>query len=76
MKTLALGFALLAATLTARAQEFPRWEAFGGFSYANVNLGPQASLFNPSNRNYEVFDLERPDRHKLCPVQVQTAAET
>ena len=58
MKTLALGFALLAATLTARAQEFPRWEAFGGFSYANVNLGPQASLFNPSNRNYEGFDLD------------------
>ena len=58
MKTLALVFALLAATLTARAQEFPRWEAFGGFSYANVNLGPQASLFNPSNRNYEGFDLD------------------
>ena len=58
MKTLALGFALLAANLTARAQEFPRWEAFGGFSYANVDLGPQASLFNPSNRNYEGFDLD------------------
>ena len=58
MKTLALGFVLLAATLNARAQEFPRWEAFGGFSYANVNLGPQASLFNPSNRNYEGFDLD------------------
>ena len=57
MKTLALGFVLLAATLAARAQEFPRWEAFGGFSYANVNLGPQASLFGSSNRNYEGFGL-------------------
>jgi hypothetical protein len=57
MKTLALGFVFLAATLAASAQEFPRWEGFGGFSYANVNLGPQASLFNPSNGNYEGFDL-------------------
>lgn len=57
LKTLVLGFALLAATLTARTQEFPRWEAFGGFSYANVNLGPQAGLFVPSNRNYYGIDL-------------------
>jgi len=48
----------VAAPFTARAQEFPRWEAFGGFSYANVNLGPQASLFSSSNRNYDGFDLD------------------
>src|SRR5579864_3745771 len=57
LKTLAAVFVFLAATVAASAQEFPRWEAFGGFSYANVTLGPQASLFNPSNRNYEGFDL-------------------
>ena len=60
MKAFALGltaFALLAAPFTTPAQEFPRWETFGGFSYANVNLGPQASLFSPGNRNYEGFDL-------------------
>lgn len=60
MKAFALGltaFALLAAPSTTPAQEFPRWETFGGFSYANVNLGPQASLFSSGNRNYEGFDL-------------------
>lgn len=60
MKAFALGltaFALLAAPFTTLAQKFPRWETFGGFSYANVNLGPQASQFSPSNRNYEGFDL-------------------
>jgi len=30
--------ALLLATLAAQAQEFPRWEAFGGFSYAKTQL--------------------------------------
>jgi opacity protein-like surface antigen len=48
---------LAIATLAAPAQQFPRWEGFGGFSYANVNLGPQAAVFNPSNRNYDGFDL-------------------
>ena len=33
----------LAAAILARAQEFPRWEAFAGFSYAKVGLGPQAN---------------------------------
>lgn len=41
-----------AAALPARAQEFPRWEAFGGFSYANVGLGAQANLFGPVSKNY------------------------
>ena len=41
-----------AEAIPARAQEFPRWEAFGGFSYANVGLGPQANLFGPVSKNY------------------------
>lgn len=57
MKTLAAVFVSLAVSVAASAQQFPRWEAFGGFSYANINLGPQASLFNPSNKNYEGFEL-------------------
>lgn len=42
----------LAAAIPARAQEFPRVEAFAGFSYANVGLGPQANLFGPVSKNY------------------------
>jgi len=48
---------LLFTTLAAHAQEFPRWEAFGGFSYANINLGPQAGIFSPSTKSYYGFDL-------------------
>ena len=40
------------AAFPAHAQEFPRWECFGGFSYANVGLGPQANLFGPVSKNY------------------------
>ena len=49
--------ALLLATLAAQAQEFPRWEAFGGFSYANIDLGSQTGAFSPTSRNYYGFDL-------------------
>ncbi len=58
LKRLAVrAFALIAvlssaAAFPARAQEFPRWECFGGFSYANVGLGPQANLFGPVSKNY------------------------
>jgi opacity protein-like surface antigen len=48
---------LLLTTVAARAQEFPQWEAFGGFSYANINLGPQAGIFSPSTKSYYGFDL-------------------
>jgi opacity protein-like surface antigen len=41
-----------AAAFPARAQEFPRWECFSGFSYADVGLGPQANLFGPVSKNY------------------------
>jgi hypothetical protein len=40
------------AAFPVRAQEFPHWESFGGFSYANVGLGPQANLFGPVSKNY------------------------
>jgi hypothetical protein len=40
------------AAFPVRAQEFPRWESFGGFSYANASLGPQANLFGPVSKNY------------------------
>jgi hypothetical protein len=46
-----LWFAILTA-LAAQAQQHPRLEAFGGFSYANVNLGSESSLFAPTGRNY------------------------
>jgi hypothetical protein len=58
--------ALLFGTFAAHAQEVPRWEAGGGFSYANVNLGSQAGAFSPSNKNYYGFDLVfgySPQRH-------------
>jgi len=56
-RRLLLGFGLVVtvastAAFPARAQEFPRWECFGGFSYANVGLGPQANLFGPVSKNY------------------------
>lgn len=50
---IALVFLLL--TLLAQptpAQEYPRWEAFTGFSYARVSLGQQSSVFQPTDQNY------------------------
>src|ERR1700726_3963338 len=49
-------FVVLAAP-QANAQErgprqFPRVELFVGYSYANVNLGSQSSLFAPAGRSY------------------------
>jgi len=49
-------FLVFIAAGAAHAQEFPRWEASGGFSYANVNLA-QAGAFSPSSRNFYGFDL-------------------
>jgi hypothetical protein len=58
MKNVGLrGFALIVVLVSTAAfpvcaQEFPRLESFGGFSYANVGLGPQANLFGPVSKNY------------------------
>jgi Outer membrane protein beta-barrel domain len=53
LRTFALIVVLVsAAAFPVRAQEFPRWESFGGFSCANVGLGPQANLFGPVSKNY------------------------
>ena len=41
-----------AGFLTATAQTYPRGEAFAGFSYARLNLGQQAGLFEPTGQNY------------------------
>lgn len=43
---------LLVGGRPACAQEYPKWEVFGGFSYARVNLGPQAQIFVPTTQNY------------------------
>lgn len=37
---------------SAEAREFPRWEWFWGFSYLNISLGSQSSLFAPTSPNY------------------------
>ncbi len=36
---------VLLLALPAMAQDYPRWEIFGGFSYANVDLGDPQNLF-------------------------------
>jgi len=41
-----------AAALPAHAQQFRPLDLFAGFSYANIRLGPQSSLFTPTDRNY------------------------
>jgi hypothetical protein len=62
---------LLIATLAAQAQEFPRWEAFGGFSYANIDLGSQAGAFGPTSRNYywirSGVQLQSTSKHPAAP---------
>ena len=50
---IAILFVLLALlSKPTPAQEYPRWEAFTGFSYARVNLGQQSSVFQPTDQNY------------------------
>jgi hypothetical protein len=49
-------FALLLFSLCTQTpaypQQYPRWELFTGFSYAHINLGPQAATFQPTDQNY------------------------
>lgn len=50
---LLLFFFILAGTcLRSYGQQYPRWEVFTGFSYAHVNLGPEAAIFQPTDQNY------------------------
>ncbi len=42
----------LLASAPAYSQQYPRWEAFTGFSYARVNFGPQTATFQPTGQNY------------------------
>lgn len=46
-----------AASLTAHAQNYPRWELFTGVSYAHVDLGPEAVIFQPTDKNHFGMDL-------------------
>lgn len=47
-----LSFFLLLTSATAYSQQYPRWEAFTGFSYAHVNFGQQTATFLPTGQNY------------------------
>ena len=51
-RILIASFLLAASCLPAAAQDYPRWDVFGGFSYARVNLGGQAGVFAPTTQNY------------------------
>ena len=50
---------VLLLALPAMAQDYPRWEAFGGFSYANVDLGVQRTLLGVTtlDQNYNGLQL-------------------
>lgn len=50
-------FCWLLLPMSARAQQFPRSELFGGFSYSNFNLGPQTPVFAPTGHNYYGGDV-------------------
>lgn len=43
---------LTLASQRGYAQQYPKWEVFTGFSYAHVNLGPEAAIFQPTDQNY------------------------
>jgi len=47
-----LALLLVMAPASTYAQQYPRWEAFTGFSYAHLNLGPQTGTFLPTDKNY------------------------
>jgi hypothetical protein len=48
----ALIVGLFGVASLCRAQQYPRWEMFTGFSYAHVDLGQQSSTFQPTDKNY------------------------
>jgi hypothetical protein len=75
-------FLLSLSSKPTHAQEYPRWEAFTGFSYAHVNLGQQTSVFQPADQNYYgmhfngSFNPRRYLRIILCDFAVQLGGTT
>ena len=69
-------------SVPARAQQYPRWETFMGFSYAHVNLGQQTATFQPTDKNYyglEVNGSFNPRSYLriiLCDFSVQGGGTT
>ena len=69
--------ALAAGSLCAQAQQFPRWEFYSGLSYAHVDLGPEAPIFQPTDKNHFGIDISgsfNPRRYLriiLCDFSVQ-----
>ena len=76
-RMLLLFFILTATSLRSYGQEYPKWEAFTGFSYAHVNLGPAVATFQPTDQNYSGLHVNgsfSPRRHLrilLCDFSVQ-----
>ena len=72
----------LTATSRSYGQQYPKWEAFTGFSYAHVNLGPEAATFQPSDQNYYgmhingSFNPRSYLRILLCDFSVQVGGTT
>ncbi len=49
---------VLLLALPAMAQDYPRWESFGGFSYANVDLDVQRTLFGGTTLDQNFYGLQ------------------
>ena len=79
---LLLSFILTATSLHSYGQQYPRWEAFTGFSYAHVNLGPEAAIFQPTDQNYYGMHLNGSVNPRsylrilLCDFSVQIGGTT
>jgi hypothetical protein len=79
---LALILLLTWSAAPSNAQDYPRWEAFTGFSYAHANLGGQTSLFQPTDQNYygmhvnASFNPTRFLRIVMCDFGVQIGGTT
>jgi hypothetical protein len=75
-------FVFSVVSVPARAQQYPRWETFTGFSYAHVNLGQQTATFQPTDKNYyglEVNGSFNPRSYLriiLCDFSVQMGGTT
>lgn len=69
--------AILVSPLRIQAQQFPRWELYGGVPYTHVDLGPEAAIFQPKDENHfgmEISGSFNPRRYLriiLCDFSVQ-----